>query len=292
MKDELPGVKAGRAWPDWLPLWLAWVIGTTCGVFLTWLLIAVMAFAYVIPDPDAARIYLSYSLGEYVSERLLLGAMMGLVPGILIGLLLWVVLRLGKRQALLAVLATIVVSGLLCVVGSAGGPQIEKAFVSTLRLGILGGVTGGVFTGLCQWLILRRRVDRVNDWMWLTVAGWVMGWTMALLASGLFEQFSRAMDPGSWTTDPLALSLPNPMLFVAALFAGGAIVGLGQWLLLRHSVKRAGWWILATALSWGLAAGAGMGIITGTALILLLRPARRRPDRGQFEVSQSERNPV
>ncbi len=62
--------------------------------------------------------------------------------------------------------------------------------------------------------------------------------------------------------------------------AAGAVAGLGQWLVLRHSVKRAGWWILAAALSWAatyLLAGSGSprtvlapGVITGTALELLL----------------------
>jgi hypothetical protein len=53
--------------------------------------------------------------------------------------------------------------------------------------------------------------------------------------------------------------------------------GLGQWLLLRQNVKRAGWWILATAIGWVIAAGAGVGAITGTALVLLLRYAPRDP---------------
>jgi hypothetical protein len=31
---------------------------------------------------------------------------------------------------------------------------------------------------------------------------------------------------------------------------GGAVMGLGQWLALRRGVRRAGWWILLTALAW------------------------------------------
>jgi len=50
---------------------------------------------------------------------------------------------------------------------------------------------------------------------------------------------------------------------------GGAVLGLGQWLLLRHNVKRAGWWILATIVGWVIAAGASVGVITGTVLVLL-----------------------
>jgi hypothetical protein len=32
----------------------------------------------------------------------------------------------------------------------------------------------------------------------------------------------------------------------------GALIGLLQWFLLRRSLPRAGWWVLASALGWGL----------------------------------------
>jgi hypothetical protein len=37
------------------------------------------------------------------------------------------------------------------------------------------------------------------------------------------------------------------------LFTGG-IIGLAQWLVLRKRVPRAGWWILANVLGWGVSA--------------------------------------
>ena len=72
----------------------------------------------------------------------------------------------------------------------------------------------------------------------------------------------------------LALASPLSM-------AGGAIAGLCQWLVLRHNVKRAGWWILVTAVSWGIVylfpivyfsilGGVAVGVITGAALVWLL----------------------
>jgi hypothetical protein len=277
MKGKLNEMKATRVWLDWLPLWVAWIISTTLGWFLTWLLTIVMAFAFVIPDPDAARIYLSSSPWERLSDGLLLGAMVGVIPGLVMGLF-QIVLRRSTRDVILAVLATIVGSALLCVVGRAGGPQIESAFMTTLRLGILGGAIGGGFVGLCQWIILRRKVSKVNGWILLTVASWVIGWTITLWATGLMEQFSSALPVGP-VPGPIEQRALNPTLSFAALFAGGAIIGLGQWLLLRHNVKRAGWWILATVISWSIAGGAGIGLITGTTLVLLLRFAPRSPQQ-------------
>ena len=267
--------EAIRAWFRWLPLWVVWAVSTTLGWVLASLLTLGMAFAFAIPDPDAVEAYLSSPLGERVFDGLMLGAMVGLIPAVLIALF-WVVLRRSARDVLWAVLATILGSALLCVVGRGGGPQIESSSLTMLRLGILGGMTGGGFVGLCQWIILRRRVSRINGWIGLTVAGWVIGWTITLWGTDLTEQLFSAL-PIGWATGPIEQGSPNLMLSAAALVVGGAVVGSGQWLLLRQNVRRAGWWILATAIGWVIAAGAGVGAITGTALVLLLHYAPRDP---------------
>jgi hypothetical protein len=176
----------------------------------------------------------------------------------------------------LAVVGTVVGSALLCAVGSEGGPLIESPWVTLLRLGFLGGVMGGGFIGLCQWLILRAKVGQVNGWIWLTMAGWTIALTIALWSAGAVEQISRMMDPG-WYLSSTQAAPPNPILVVAASCVAGAVVGLGQWLLLRRHVKRAGWWIPATALGWCIFVGAGVGIITGATLAWLLHSAPRSP---------------
>ena len=269
--------EAIRVWSSWLLLWVVWVISTTLGWALAGLLTLGIAFAFAIPDPDAARAYLSSPLGERIFDGLMLGAMVGLVPAALIALF-WVVLRRSARDVLWAVLATILGSALLCVAGRGGGPQIESSSATMLRLGILGGVIGGGFVGLCQRIILHRRVSSINGWIGLTVAGWVIAWTITLWGTGLTEQLYSAL-PISWATGPIEPGGPNLMLSAAALLVGGAVVGSGQWLLLRQNVKRAGWWILATAIGWVIAAVAGVGVITGTALVLLLHHAPRSPQQ-------------
>ena len=258
----------------WVTMWLGWAVSTTLGWILAGLLTLGMAFAYAIPDPDAARSYLSTPLRARLLDGLLLGAMVGLLPALLIALL-WVVLRRSARDAVLAVLATIVGSALLCVVGRAGGPQVESGYVTMFRLGILGGIAGGALAGLCQWLLLRRWVSLVDGWIELTVAGWVIGWPLTLWGLGFPERLLSTW-PSSPAAGPVEQDAPHLMLSMAAWIAAGVVVGLGQWLRLRQKVKQAGWWVLATAIGWVIAAGAGVGVMTGTMLVMLLRSAPHR----------------
>ena len=286
MEGKPAGTEAIGVWFSWLFFWVVWVISTTLGWALAGLLTLGMALAFAIPDPDAVEAYLSSPLGQRVLDGLRLGAMVGLIPAVLIALF-WVVLRRSARDVVGAVLVTIVGSALFCVVGRGGGPQIESNFMTILRLGIIGGVTGGGFVGLCQWIILRRRVSRINGWIGLTVAGWVIGWTITLWGTGFTEQLFSAL-PIGWATGPIEPGAPNLILSTAALVVAGAVAGLGQWLLLRQNVKRAGWWILATVMGWVIAAGAGVGVITGTALVLLLHYAPRRPQQTAAQVTVAE----
>jgi hypothetical protein len=275
--------RSTKAWPDWVSLWLAWTIVTTLGWGLAGLLTLGVAFAFTIPDPDAARIHMSTPLPTRLLDGLALGAVVGLVPALLIALL-WKVLRRSTRDIIWAVVATIVGSALICLVGRAGGPQIESGYVTTLRLGILGGVIGGGFVGLCQWLLLRHRASSVDGWIVLTVASWAIGWTLTLWGIGAPERFG-SVGPGGWTTAPMAQQTPHWARSMAAWVAAGAIVGLGQWLCLRKNVRRAGWWVLATATGWCLAAGAGVGMVTGIVLVLLLRAASHHPQQTSAEGS-------
>ena len=49
---------------------------------------------------------------------------------------------------------------------------------------------------------------------------------------------------------------------------GGASVGIVQWLVLRAEVARAGWWVVASTVGWGVIFP---GMISGAALVWLLR---------------------
>jgi hypothetical protein len=136
------------------------------------------------------------------------------------------------------------------------------------------GIVPGIGVGILQWLVLRRRVSG---------AGW---WVLASAAAGYgilagFIGYSESLSFGT------LLSLTG----VVAL--GGAAVGTLQWLVLRGKVSRAGWWVLASTVGWGLSVtmaraipwsndetdvllalavtGAVLGAVTGGALVWLLR---------------------
>jgi predicted branched-subunit amino acid permease len=132
MGNKPAGTEAIRIWSSWFLLWVVWVISTTLGWVLAGMLTLGMAFAFAIPDPDAAQAYVSSPLGERIFDGLMLGAMVGLIPALLIALF-WVVLRRSARDVVWAVLATIMGSALLCVAGRGGGPQIESSMRHAVR---------------------------------------------------------------------------------------------------------------------------------------------------------------
>ncbi len=142
------------------------------------------------------------------------------------------------------------------------------------RLGqSFGGIVFGIGVGVLQWLVLRRRISRAGWWV-LTSAAGGYGIVQAMF---LFEGYAGSLSFGE------LLSITG----VAAL--GGAVTGTLQWLVLRGQVSRAGWWVLASTVGWGLmsmiaalgtswpgpmwliVAGAVLGAVTGGALVWLLR---------------------
>jgi hypothetical protein len=91
-------------------------------------------------------------------------------------------------------------------------------------------------TGLLQYLLLRRYLQRMGWW----IATTTLGWSLAFIGGSLLYR-------ASYTTLDV-----NSMGFVALsiVLVGGAI-GLAQWLVLRRRVRYAAWWILANVLGWG-----------------------------------------
>ena len=118
----------------------------------------------------------------------------------------------------------------------------------------------GLLTGLLQYGLLRRYLPRMGYWMPATLLGYSLGLLLtlilreALISAGTAAAFYQS-------------SAQN----VSFIFLGLSI-GVSQWLLLRRRLPRAGWWIVANVVGWGLLAlimGGALGLFGIIALGLL-----------------------
>lgn len=185
------------------------------------------------------------------------------------------------------------------------GRTAEVAAVLALA-GLATGAAAGLVGGLGEWLLLRRWVARAGRWIVVTAVGRAVGWSLALTVGWLWSELVVSAT-GSGAAGILGLDVGG--------LVGGSAVGLSQWIVLRRWVARSSLWIAASAvggaagiglsqyvaqaaaggviaggLAWVSAvavAAAGVGAVTGVALVLLLapphnharQPAARRPDR-------------
>lgn len=148
--------------------------------------------------------------------------------------LLWLVLPL-----LCIPLAFVIDLVLLRVVTSIVGEYVSVQGVRHITEDYLGVYLflpiAGLVIGVLQYWLMRRYLPHTAWWAAATLAGWLLGALLAQLAGWL----------------RLASALGS---IDAALLLMGAALGVGQWLVLRRDVPRAGWWVAATIAGWGLVA--------------------------------------
>jgi hypothetical protein len=142
--------------------------------------------------------------------------------------------------------------------------------------------------GLMQWLTLRRIVRRAGFW----VPASIIGFTISSSIHGVVcHVYGYPDDLG-----PL-----GAQVWTLFFILGGTLTGLLQQRILRHQVRRSGWWVPASAAGWGLvvigfgivskilgvrlqvvgeiASSGLLGIVTGVTLIWLLRqPTQQASD--------------
>ncbi len=92
----------------------------------------------------------------------------------------------------------------------------------------------GLLTGLAQYGLLRGILPHMGGWVLATTVGWMPAMILAV--------------PPSWP----GLTLVSPVDLIFLLIGLGT--GVAQWLLLRSRLPRAGWWVAASLLGWGLLA--------------------------------------
>ena len=116
----------------------------------------------------------------------------------------------------------------------------------------------GTAVGLDQWLVLRQLFPKLRwqSWLMATAAGAFVAWTLGMIPSTMMNMSESSAIAGN--VDPPAVS--NGVMYMLAAGMGlvlGPILAWPQWLVLRHHLKRAIWWIPANALAWAV----GMVII-------------------------------
>jgi hypothetical protein len=148
---------------------------------------------------------------------------------------------------------------------------------------VLGRLLLPTLPAFLHWLILRRLFARAGWWIPASVVGWLLAYiplNMGIAGADTGQGF---------------LFISERYVFGVACAVAGAVAGTMQWLVLRRWVSCAGWWVLASSISWvgaawvfanltrgadvhfllgGAASGSLSGAITGVVLVWLLRHPR------------------
>lgn len=112
----------------------------------------------------------------------------------------------------------------------------------------IGAAAAGATVGIAQRIVLRRHGLEARYWIPAAIVG-------------------RAIGGFAVTVLTLTVWYGAPGLAgVGVLLLHGAVVGFAQWLVVRRWARRAGWWVLASAIGHF-----SLGTITGGALVWLLR---------------------
>ena len=148
------------------------------------------------------------------------------------------------------------------------GGQIGPPLIQTVDYCIWISVVGAVIS-LKQWLLLRRRIKVSLLWIFACIGGIVISEIVAGIV--LWKLNIYRADLSTYQRGSI---LAEALIF---LFSG-ALIGTFQFLLLRRNYNKAGLWILAYCIGWGLMpvfiiffGGVLFGAITGATLIWILQ---------------------
>jgi hypothetical protein len=130
----------------------------------------------------------------------------------------------------------------------------------------LGGGTLSLFVGFLplfavQRLVLHRHLQRMNSWVLRSSVGICLGTyvqRVAIFVLGIFPASTSGAN-----SQALGAFLSTQLFWGRALglFVLWGVVGGAQWLVLRHRVRHAGWWVLVSAFA-GASSGA-VAVVVG-----------------------------
>jgi hypothetical protein len=198
--------RTNRGWGFWLRWTLANCVGWTIG----WILFAFLS-SLDLEGPDGLQI----------------GHLVGwVVGGAAIGLLQWRVLRQYVHGSAWSILGSSAGFTLGFIVGYAvGGPPLD--FLAAFA-------TAGFLSGVAQWLVLRRYIDRAAWWVLISSLGFALGGLLGLV---VILPTGDAIDAA--IGGPIAFAIILVILGAVGGALGGAITGLGLLWLLRPLVPQA-----------------------------------------------------
>ncbi len=189
------------------------------------------------------------------------------------------------------------ISGVLVLAAETQFANVTSPWTGAIALATADAVAFGLHgaaLGSAQWLVLRNVIARPGGWVVATAGGWAAAGIVSGILGGAFGGALTGVGPD--------YGYIGVVIAYASGFASLLLPGFVQWLALRRQVERAGWWVLAQALSilaaiavafpamlvagramgwefpsaqaWGFAgvlAGLIDGAITGAVLVWLLR---------------------
>lgn len=147
--------------------------------------------------------------------------------------------------------------GTTFVLGRLAAPLLDRttgvlvALVGAMAAVLLGTLLEGVLVGVAQERVLRQRLVelRRRAWVIATAAGAGLAWLLGMVPSTIM-----ALNPpaaaGSAPAEPSAVV--QYALASALGLLVGPVLGVAQWTVLRRLVGRAGRWLWANAVAWGV----------------------------------------
>lgn len=127
--------------------------------------------------------------------------------------------------------------------------MFSQKFIILVSMMFAGAIEGSLL-GWFQWRVLKEKIKSLpaKSWIGITITVAVLGWFFGMMPSLFF------FDSSQKTAEP-QVSI-SPLLFIFLSIATGlilgAVFGLFQWIVLKKYVVKAGKWITANSLGWGL----------------------------------------